>query len=154
MNGNGAMADIEMRGRALIGSLVYKEPSGAFMPAVILDLSQDPELSERAERLYESRRFNRISLHIEAGDVSVEAVHDLLDGRRLEDLVVRFTPEDSEDIDAFLGFMEVTRSWVLAIRVPKGELHFLVMADTDEIVERYRTKASDLRRFKRPDEAS
>lgn len=149
MPGNGAAPGIETKGRALIGSLVYREPSGAFMPAILLDLSQEPELSERAERLYKSRWFNRVTLHVEGkeGEVSVEAVHDLLDGRRLENLVVRFSPEDPDDIDAFLGLLEITRSWILAVRVPKGEMHFVVMADTDEIVDRYRTGRSEMRRI-------
>jgi hypothetical protein len=134
------------KGRALVGSVSFYD--GSFMPVVLLDLSREPELAERAERLFASPRFRRVTLHFEDGEVLVEAVQDLFH-RKLEDLVVRFTPEDADDFDAFLGFLEFTRSWILVIRVPKKDLYCVISADTDEIMFRYTSrKQAVIRNFK------
>ena len=120
---------------ALIGYLTYTDET--FMPGVLLDLSKDPFMEERVKELYRKDRFNRFEMHIdETQTVSVDSGKDLLDGHRLENLYIRFTPEYGEDIDKFMFWLEFTHYWKLIIRLSDRELHFSISADTDDVSAR------------------
>jgi hypothetical protein len=134
--------------RALVGHLFYED--GSCMPAVFLEVSGDGDMADRLLSLYRTQRLSLMKLRFDedAGQVSLEAVKDLLDGGRLVDLIVKFQPEDSDDIAAFLGLMEYTHSWVLIIRLPKIELHFTVWANDDSVMGRYASRhVSEVRKF-------
>ena len=120
------------------------------MPAVFLDVSQDVELESRVCVLHKSNRFTQIKLRFDdSGMATLEAAKELLDGGRLEDLVIRFTPEVIDDNEAFMGLMEMTHAWVLIIRVSKGELHIVVSPDDDSVMFRYLSRrVSEIRKFK------
>lgn len=134
--------------RALVGHLFYKD--GSFMPAVFFDVSQDSHLEARILTLNRAHRLTHMKLRFDdSGTVLLEAVKELLDGGRLEDLVLRFTPDDQDDIDAFMGLMELTHSWVLVIRLSKAELHIVVSPDDDSVMYSYTSQhVSTIKKFK------
>jgi hypothetical protein len=85
----------------------------------------------------------------DGGTVLLESVRELLDGRRLEDLVLRFTPDAPEDIDAFMGLMEITHSWVLIVRLGRVELHIVISPDDDSVMFSYTSQhVSTVKKFK------
>ncbi len=131
-DGRTIMSDTQ--GRALIGHLYYED--GSCAPAVILDFSNDPDLSRRAEALYGNKGFDQVALHVEGDEVSIDAGHDLLDGRRAEHLSIRFVPEDPEDIDAFMCVANAIYWWALVFRVSDREYHFLVSIENERIGRR------------------
>lgn len=134
--------------RALVGHLFYTD--GSFMPAVFFDVSQDAHLDSRISSLNRLHRLTRVKIRFDDnGTVLLEAVKELLDGGRLEDLVLRFTPDVQDDIDAFMGLMEITHSWVLIIRLALGELHIVVSPDDDSVMYRYISRhVSTIKKFK------
>jgi hypothetical protein len=134
--------------RALVGHLVYKD--GSFMPAIFFDVSQDSYLENRIAGLQRSHRLAHFKLRFDdGGTVLLESVRELLDGRRLEDLVLRFTPDAPEDIDAFMGLMEITHSWVLIVRLGRVELHIVISPDDDSVMFSYTSQhVSTVKKFK------
>lgn len=119
----------------LMGLLFFDD--GSFMPSVILDLSKNPELERRIRNLYQKDRINHISIHIESeGIVFIEAIEEYLDGTKAEELVARFMPDKADDIDAFLGAMSASQSWILAARLAHSEIHFVVSCDTDAVIKK------------------
>lgn len=141
------MAERKTSANAFIGMIEYKD--GSAMPCVLLDISKDEHLQERAKEMYSDRKLKKITLHIEpSGEIRVEGIKELLDGNLLEDLILRFIPEVRDDIDMFLGYVELTFSWVMVVRLDDKEYHFIVSADSDEIMYRYGTpKRSEFKRF-------
>jgi hypothetical protein len=134
--------------RALVGHLFYTD--GSFMPAIFFDVSQDVRLESRISVLNRTHRLTCVKLRFdEHGNVLLEVAKDLLDGGRLEDLVLRFTPDVQDDIDAFMCLMEITHSWVLIIRLAQGELHIVVSPDDDSVMYRYTSShVSTIKKFK------
>lgn len=133
---------------ALVGYLVYRD--GSFMPAVFFDVSRNAELAFRIAALDRTKRLTHIKIRFdEDGVVLLEAVKDLLDGCRLEDLVLRFVPEDKSDNEAFMGLLEMTHSWLFIIKLQKFELRIVISPDDDSVMFRYTSRrASELRKFK------
>lgn len=134
--------------RALVGHLFYED--GSFMPAVFFDVSQDARLESRISALHKANRLTCVKLRFDdSGTVLLEVTKDLLDGGRLEDLVLRFTPDVQDDIDAFMCLMEITHSWVLVVRLSQGELHVVVSPDDDSVMYRYVSNhVSTIKKFK------
>lgn len=141
------LVEREVLRKALVGLLFYED--GACMPALFLDLSQDPRSEAVVKELYRQKRFEKFHLHFSPdGTVQLDSEKDLLDGTRLRFLGVRFVQEKLEDIDAFLGMLEIRHSWVLVVRLSQGEMHFVVSADSDEVMYQYTSRRkSEIRSF-------
>ena len=142
------LSERHMNAAALIGMMEYKD--GSMMPSVFLDISKDAPLQVRANELFSDKSLKKIQIHInEDMSVSVEGAKEYLDGSRADDLILKFTPECSDDIDFFLGYMELTHSWVFIIQLLDKEFHFIVASDSDEIMYRYKTKSTgEFKKFK------